>query len=121
MAQVLTNTGRGQMIVQIAAHLTAPYMGWGTGAGTSGVTDTTLFTEVAAERALSTQTVVQTTLPNDTLNNVCVLTSVSGGTYTNAGLFDASSGPNLWSKTDFAGVVLGAGDKIQFTNKIQQT
>lgn len=109
------------MIAKVNSGLTTPYVGWGTGAGTSAVTDTTLFTEVTAERASSTQTLVTTTLTNDTLQNVATLTSVSGETITNAGLFDASSGGNLWAKQDFTGIVLASGDKIQFTIKIQQT
>jgi hypothetical protein len=55
------------------------------------------------------------------LQNVSTLTSVSGETITNAGLFDASSTGNLYVKGDFTGVVLAAGDKIQFTIKLQQT
>ncbi len=121
MAEVLTNTGRSEMIAAANTRLATPYFGWGTGAGTSGVTDTTLFTEVTAERAASTQTITTQTVTNDTLQNVCTLTSVSGATITNAGVFSASSGGNLWLKGDFTGVVLAAGDKIQFTGKIKQT
>jgi len=121
MATVLTNTGRAKLIANTNTAVTTPYVGWGTGAGTSGVTDTTLFTEVTAERAASTQTIVTTSVTNDTLQNVSTLTSVSGETITNAGLFDASSTGNLYVKGDFTGVVLAAGDKIQFTIKLQQT
>jgi len=109
------------MIAKCNSGLATPYVGWGTGAGTAGVTDTTLFTEVTAERAASTQSITTTTVTNDTLHNVCTLTSVSGETITNAGLFDASSSGNLWAKGDFTGVVLAAGDKIQFTIDIKQT
>src|SRR5664280_3400512 len=98
MATVLTNTGRAQMISKVNSGVTTPYVGWGTAAGTAAVTDTTLFTEVAAERAASTQTIVTTSVTNDTLQNVCTLTSVSGETITNAGLFDASSTGNLYVK-----------------------
>ena len=121
MATVKTNGGTVRMIYMINAGFTTPYIGWGTGAGTSGVTDTTLFTEVAAERGAATQSIQTTTLTGDTLQEVATLTSVSGGTYTNAGLFDASSGQYLWVKGDFTGVVLASGDKIQFTIQIKQT
>lgn len=121
MANVLTNTGRAQLIAKMNAGVTTPYIGWGTGAGTSAVTDTTLFTEVTAERAASTQTITTTTVTNDTLQNVATLTSVSGGTYTNAGYFDASSGGNLNAKGDFTGVLLSSGDKIQLTISIKQS
>jgi hypothetical protein len=109
------------MIAKLHAGESTPYIGWGTGAGTAGVTDTTLFTEVTAERAASTATIVTTTVTNDTWQNVATLTSTSGGTITNAGVFDAATTGNLLMKGDFTGVVLAAGDKIQFTMKIQQT
>lgn len=121
MATVLTNTGKAQMIAKCNSGLTTPYIGWGTGAGTAAATDTTLFTEVSAERTASTQSIVTTTVTNDTLRNIATLTSGSGATITNAGLFDASSGGNMWVKGDFTGVVLAAGDKIQFTADIKQT
>jgi hypothetical protein len=121
MATVLTNVGRVQMIAKLNSGEATPYIGWGTGAGTAGVTDTTLFTEVSAERVASTPTIVTTTVTSDTYQNVATLTSVSGATITNAGLFDAASTGNLLMKGDFTGVVLAAGDKIQFTMKIQQT
>jgi hypothetical protein len=120
-ATVLTNVGRAQMIAKLNSGEATPYIGWGTGAGTAGVTDTTLFTEVTAERAASTASIVTTTVTNDTWRNVATLTSVSGATITNAGLFDASSTGNLLVKGDFTGVVLAAGDKIQFTIDIKQT
>jgi len=117
---VKTNVGTVQMIAKINSALTTPYIGWGTGAGTAGVTDTTLFTETTAERTSSTQTIVTTTLTGDTLQNFATLTSVSGETITNAGLFDASSGGNLWVKGSFTSVVLNSGDSMAFTINIQQ-
>jgi hypothetical protein len=121
MATVLTNTGKAQMIAKCNTGLSAPHIGWGTGAGTAAATDTTLFTEVTAERAASTQSITTVTVASDNLRNIATLTSVSGATITNAGLFDASSTGNLWVKGDFTGVVLAAGDKIQFTIDIKQT
>ena len=120
MSTVLTNVARAKFIADLNATVTTPYIGWGTGAGTSAVTDTTLFTEVTAERAASTPTITTTSVTNDTWQNVATLTSVSGETITNGGLFDASSTGNLYVKGDFSGVVLNAGDKIQFTITIQQ-
>ncbi len=119
MATVLTDTGKAQIIAKLNSGLTVHYIGWGTAAGTAGATDTTLFTEVSAERASSTQSIVTTTVTNDTLQNVATLTSVSGATITNAGLFDASSNGNLYVKGDFTGVVLAAGDSIAFTIKLK--
>lgn len=121
MATVKVNGSITQMIALIFAGLTTPYVGWGTGAGTSGVTDTTLFTENAGERAAAVLSKTTTTFTNDTINITATPTSVSGETITNAGFLDAASGGNLWIKGDFTGVVLGSGDKIQFTMSLQQT
>ena len=55
MATLLVNTGRAIITSRISGSGTAPdYIGWGTGAGTTGATDTTLFTEVLP-RVLGTQ------------------------------------------------------------------
>lgn len=121
MATVLTNVGKAGMIAALNTALTTPYIGWGTGAGTAAITDTTLFTEVSAERGSSTASITTVTVTNDNYRNVATLTSVSGATITNAGLFSASSGGSLYVKGDFTGVVLAAGDKIQFTIDIKQT
>lgn len=121
MATVKTNTGTERMITLVYAGLTTPYIGWGTGVGTSVVTNTSLYSETTAERQAATTSLVTTTLANDTLQATATLTSVSGETVTNAGLFDASTGGNLYVQGDFSGVVLNAGDQINFTIKVQQT
>ena len=47
MATLLVNTGRAIITNRLNSGGTVPqYVGWGTGAGTTGATDTTLFTEV---------------------------------------------------------------------------
>jgi hypothetical protein len=121
MATILSNAGKAGMIAALNAYLTTPYIGWGTGAGTADPTDTTLFTEVSAERASATASIITTTVTNDTYKLVATLTSVSGATITNAGSFSASSSGTMYVKGDFTGVVLAAGDKIEFTITIKQT
>lgn len=121
MATILTNTGRSQLIAKLNAGVATPFIGWGTGAGTAAVADTTLFTEVSAERTASVATITTVTVTNDNWHNVATLTSVSGATITNAGIFDAASVGNLLVKGDFTGVVVAAGDKIQFTIDLKQT
>ncbi len=97
------------------------YVGWGTGAGTAAVGDTTLFTEAAEARTVGTSTQVTTTVTNDTYQVVGTITSLSGQTITNAGLLDAVTGGNLFMKGDFTGVPLLTSDSIQFTMKVQFT
>ncbi len=92
-------------------------IGWGTGAGTAAKGDTALFTEAAEARVVPA---VSQVAP-DKLQWVGLLTAASGKTITNAGLFDAASGGNLIVHGDHAGVVLAAGDKIEYTITLEQT
>ena len=125
MATVLTNGGKGMVTALLSALGSAipAYSGWGTGAGTAAITDTTLFTESADEaRAATTLTQQTTTTTNDTLRATATMTcAVSGKTITNAGLWTASSGGTLFFKGDFTGVSLSVSDSISFTFNLQFT
>src|SRR3954452_9748851 len=100
-------------------------VGWGTAAGTAAATDTTLFTEklvdlttsAGTDHTAGTSTQQTTTTTNDTYQVVATRTATGAGTVTNAGLFDAASGGNLFLKGDFTGIGLASGDSIQFTFK----
>lgn len=116
MATVYTNAGKAITTNRIKGAGTEPvYVAWGTGAGTAAITDTTLFTEAAETRVAGTSTQQTTTVTNDTYRVVGTITSLSGQTITNAGLFDASTAGNLFVKGDFTGVALLTGEAIQFT------
>jgi len=110
MADIFTDAGEEFVVDQLDAFGTY-YVGWGTGAGTAAKTDTTLFTEAAESRVATTDS--QPTA--STLQHVGTITSASGQTITNAGIFDASTTGNMILKSDFTGVVLANGDKIEFT------
>lgn len=123
MATVYTSAGEAAVCDLIdgtsSTHLdgTNAYIGWGTGAGTAAKGDTTLFTEAAETRALSTPS-----QPTADKNQwVATLTSLSAQTITNMGLFDAITGGSMIVKGDFAGVALGIGDKIEGTISLEQT
>jgi hypothetical protein len=100
-------------------------VGWGTAAGTTARTDTTLFTEklvdlttsAGTDHTAGTSSRVTTNTTNDTYQVVATRTATGAGTVTNAGLFDAASGGNLFLKGDFTGIGLASGDSIQFTIK----
>ena len=118
MATVITNAGLAIITNRIKGSGTEPsYAGWGTGAGTAAVADTTLFTEAAESRVAATTTQQTTTVTNDTYQAVATITSGSSQTITNAGLLDASTSGNLFLKGDFTGVALANGESIQFTFK----
>lgn len=122
MATLLVNTGKAIVTNRIkngATGATEPnYTAWGTGAGTTAATDTTLFTEIGT-RVAGTSTQVTTSTTDDTYQVVGTQTAGSSVTITNAGLFDALSSGNLFVKGDFTGIALTSGDSIQFTFKVQ--
>lgn len=119
MATLLVNGGKAIVTNRIKGAGTEPnYVAWGTGAGTTAATDTTLFSETGS-RTAGTSTQQTTSTTNDTYQVVGTLTA--GGTLaiTNAGLFDAVSSGNLFVKGDFSTINLTTGDSIQFTFKTQ--
>jgi hypothetical protein len=120
MATLLVNTGKAIITNYLngGAATQPKYVAWGTGAGTTGATDTTLFTEVTP-RVSGTTSQVTTSTTNDTFQVVGTQTAGTSETITNAGLFDASTSGNLFIKGDFTGVPLSSGDSIQFTFKCQ--
>jgi hypothetical protein len=119
MATIITNKGKEIVVDRVLGNGTEPkYAAWGTGAGTSADTDTTLFTESAESRTAGTSSKVTVTTTNDTYQVVATITATAARTITNAGLFDASTSGNLFTKTDFTGVVLAQNDSITFTWKI---
>lgn len=120
MATVLVNTGKAIVTNYLnGGGATVPkYIGWGTGAGTAAITDTTLFTETGT-RTLGTGSQVTTTTTNDTFQVVGTITAAGTLAITNAGLFDASTSGNLFAKGDFTTINLSASDSIQFTFKVQ--
>jgi hypothetical protein len=118
MATVIADTGLAIVTNRIKGSGTEPvHVAWGTGAGTAGVTDTTLFTEAAESRTTGTSSRVTTTTTNDTYQVEGTITSLSGQTITNAGLFDAATTGNLFLKGDFTGIALLTGEAIAFTMK----
>lgn len=123
MATLLVNTGKAIITNYLigSAASQPKYVGWGTGAGTTAATDTTLFTESGATRATGTATQQTTSTTSDTLQVIGTLTAATTLAVTNAGLFDNATvgSGNLFAKGDFSTINLNSGDSIQFTFKVQ--
>lgn len=129
VANVFTHQGRNWVADKIreaglaGATVLAQFVGWGTGAGTALVTDTTLFTEDSAgspvyARQTCTLTNQTTTTTGDTFQAVGTITSNGTKTITNAGLFDALTTGDLILKGDHSGVPLLLNDQITYTFKL---
>jgi len=124
MATYVVNQGLAVTTNRIAGAGTEPrYVGWGVGAGTTAKADTALFgerlvdlaTAAGSDHTAGSSSRVQTTVPNDTYQVVATRVATGAGTVTNAGLFDAASGGNLFLKGDFTGIGLNPGESIAFT------
>ena len=126
-ATVITNVGLAIITNRIIQAGTAPkYIGWGTGAGTAAVGDTTLFTEAlvnltagSTDHTTGTEARTTTTQTNDTYTVTGTRAATGSGTVTNAGLWDAASGGVLFVKGDFTGIGLVSGDSIAFTFNVK--
>jgi hypothetical protein len=129
MATVLVNGGPATITACLVGGSSEPkYIGWGTGAGTAVVGDTTLFTEKDVDvttgtgtRTTGTGTQQTTTQTSDTFRVVGTRTATGAGTVTNAGLFtNATMGSGvLFVKGDFTGIGLASGDSIAFTFNVK--
>jgi hypothetical protein len=128
MATLIVNTGRAVTTALLAGGVTYPkFVGWGTGAGTAGATDTDLFTPATEARVTGAQSQITTTTTNDTYQVVATLTANAGKTITNVMIFDSAgsgsppSGGNGYFKGDHAGQALNNGDQIQYTLQTKYT
>lgn len=123
MATVITNAGRAVIAQRMLGTGAEPkYAHWGSGPGTAGVADTGLYTPESEARVAGTSSQVTGPAPfvtNDTYQVVATLTAAGPKTITNAGLFDAVTGGNMFLKGDFTGIVLATGEGIQFTFQCQ--
>jgi len=118
MATVLTQVGE-EWIVDVLDG-TAPgtqYIGWGTGAGTAGKSDTTLFTEASEAR----QSVTRSQPVADKIRYVATMTADGAKTITNAGVLTALTAGTLIIHGDFTGIPLQQNDQIQFTIDMEIT
>lgn len=123
-ATVLTTVGKAWIIDKLddTVATDGDWVGWGTGAGTAVVGDTTLFTEDSGGSPAYARIQGTMSQPSaDTKRVVATIVSNGSKTITNAGLFTASSGGTLIVKGDFTGIALALNDQIQFTIDIQIT
>ena len=122
MATVVTNVGKGIIWNRMLGSGTeAKYVAWGTGSTTAAITQTALVAESAEARTNGTSSRITTTTTNDTYQVTGTITSASGQTIAESGLFDASTTGNMFTRGDFTGVALLTGESIAFTWTVQAT
>lgn len=112
---VLTNAGKTKIAQRLKGIGTEPsWIGWGTGSGTAGVTQTTLFTEASEARVNGTTSVVTTGTTNDTYQVDGTITANGSKNITNVGNFDASTGGSMMMKISFDPIPVENQDTIRF-------
>lgn len=122
MPTMVVNSGKDIIVDRIMGGGAEPkYVSWGTGAGTTSASDTTLFTEASEARVTGTTSKQTTTTTNDTFQCVASMVANALKTITNVGQWESSVGGRLFLKSDFSGVALDPGEGIQFTLKTQFT
>lgn len=112
-ATVLTSVGEGFIVDKLmeSTNLKANYIGQGTGSGNHSKDSTALFQEAPEDRVIATESKVN----GDTYRIVGTLTAIASKTITEVGTFTASTGGTLVIASDFPGIPLNTGDKIEFT------
>ena len=118
MATVLTQVGEEWIVDMLdGGTVGTQYIGWGTGAGTAGKSDTTLFTEASEARVSATRSQPVA----DKIRYVGTLTADGAKTITNGGVLTALTGGILVIHGDFSGIPLQQNDQIQFTIDMEIT
>lgn len=96
------------------------HMAVGTGTVAAAAANTTLGAEIAASRvALTSTTIVTTTVDNDSIQYVATFNpGVGTGAVTEAGIFNASSAGTMLARTVFPVINKGALDTLTITWKV---
>ena len=132
MAIVVVNGGHAIVTARIHGTGSEPlYLGWGTGAGTAAVANTTLFTETTSDLsttsgsrvATGTGSQQTTTNTNDTWQVTGTMTATGAGTVTNIGCWDNATigSGTLYVKADSASFTGGASVALQSGDSIVPT
>ena len=132
VANVLTTVGKGLVTGRLDATsgvtaTLAPYVGFGTGAGTAAVGDTTLITELTTgtdpgyARSTGTGSQITTTVTNDTYQLQATITAGGAIALTEAGNFDAATVGNLMVHSTFNTINLATNDQLTVKLQVQFT
>lgn len=123
MPAMIVNKGKEITVKRIKGEGTEPkYVAWGTDGGTIlplAVTNTGLGAAAPEARVLGTSSIATTDTTNDTYRVVGTLTATAARAIKEVGLFDASTGGNLFVRGTFGTINLENGDSIQFTIDVQ--
>ncbi len=113
MADIFTQTGEELFTDIIDGTTAAPtwYIDWGTGGTTAAKGDTALGAAGGEARVASTMTQPAA----DQNQFLSLITATGTKTIIECGIFNASTAGIMIQRSDFAGIGVDSGDKIEFT------
>ena len=116
---IICNVGLAKVAGLVAGTATGGfgYVAVGTGTTAAAATDTALGIEVM--RVASTNSLITTSVTNDTSQMVATFNFTASYAITESGVFDASSGGNLLAHQVFSAINVVSGDAIIITWQIQ--
>jgi len=109
---VFTDAGADANVVSVATAAILKYIDWGTGATGADPANTAMQTAGAESRATGTISHVVDREYKVVGTMTC---NATGKAITEAGLFDASTGPTMWIRATFDAINVVQNDTIQFT------
>ena len=128
MAPLVTNAGKavlsGRCIGSTPSQAEPKYIQWGTSSTAESASQTTLVAAAPEARVAGSSSQVTVSQTNDTYQVTGSLTSTSGATIQEVGLFDAAgtgspaTGGNMFVRGVHTAKVLAAGDGINYTIKV---
>lgn len=121
---LIVNTGLAQSAGLLNGVVTDyfDYLAIGLGTASPVATDTALGSEITnggGGRAASTNTLVTTTVSNDTAQFVHQWDFTGSYAVTESGIFDSSTSGNMLARQTFSAINVNNGDSLQITWKVQ--
>ncbi len=117
---LIVNVGKAEvagLIGGVSGSTAFGYIAVGTGTTAESATDTALVNEV--DRQASTNSLVTTSVTNDTLQMQATFNFTASYNITEYGIFNAATGGDMLSRKTDTGTAVNNGDSLQVTWKIQ--
>ena len=124
-SDLIVNTGKALaagLLGNVSSPVALGYIAIGTGTTAPAATDTTLQAEITTgggARGASTNTLITTSVANDTLNMTKTFTFTSSFAVTEAGTFNAASAGTMYTRDTFGPDNVISGDTLQIIVKVQ--
>ena len=123
---LVTNAGfalNAGLLSGVGSPAAVGYIALGTGTNPASATDTALQAEITTgglARAASTNSLVTTSVTNDTAQFLHTFTASASFAVTESGLFNAASAGTLFARQVFAAINVNSGDNLQVQWRVQE-